>query len=228
MWKTAFAAAAMLAAILPSSIANAGQKGDFWRDAPAYNWAGRYAGAALGYAWGESSQSYDRAGDHGMATLEPDGMSSSVYGGYNWMMTGNLLLGLEGELGVLGVSQGATTVFDGHVWSTEFGPFMATMRGRAGYAFGDWLVYGTGGLALATIEDVSIGNTPGETARKDGLRAGWVVGGGAEYAVSDQWSVRAEFLHMDFGREEGASANNEQFYFENTLNVFRVGASYAF
>ena len=33
---------------------------------------------------------------------------------------------------------------------------------------------------------------------------------------------------MDFGREEGASANNEQFYFENTLNVFRVGASYAF
>jgi outer membrane immunogenic protein len=144
------------------------------------------------------------------------------------MMTGNFLLGLEGELGVLGVSQGATTVFDGHVWSTEVGPFMSTLRGRAGYAFGDWLVYGTGGLAVATIEDISIGNTPGETAREDGLRAGWVAGGGVEYAASDRWSVRAEFLHMDFGREEGASANNEQHYFENTLNVFRVGASYAF
>jgi len=50
MWKNAFAATEMLAAMLPSSIAHAGQKGDFWRDAPAYNWAGRYAGAALGYA----------------------------------------------------------------------------------------------------------------------------------------------------------------------------------
>ena len=47
MWKTAFAAAAMLAAILPSSIANAGQKGDFWRDAPAYNWSDDMPGLRL-------------------------------------------------------------------------------------------------------------------------------------------------------------------------------------
>jgi outer membrane immunogenic protein len=206
----------------------AGDKGDFWREAPGLNWAGLYAGATIGYSWGESTQKYDRAGDHGTASLEPDGAAGSALLGYNWMVSDQFMLGLEGDVGVLGVSQGATTVFDGHVWSSEFGPFLSTLRGRAGYAFGNALVYATGGLALATITDTSLGNTPGETAKEDGLRAGWVIGGGVDYALYEGWTMRGEFLHMDFGRENGRSDNNEIYYFENSLNLFRIGATHKF
>lgn len=65
----------------------AGDKGDLW--------SGPYAGTSIGYAWGESKQNYDRAGDHGEATLEPDGASAAITGGYNWMWDENFLFGFR-------------------------------------------------------------------------------------------------------------------------------------
>ena len=202
------------------SPAFAGGKGDLW--------TGPYAGASIGYAWGESKQNYDRAGDHGTATLEPDGAAAAITGGYNWMWDENILLGLEADIGVINVSQGATEIFDGHVWSTNIGPFWSTFRGRAGYAFDNILVFATGGLAVASIDDTSVGNTPGETAKENGLNAGWVIGGGVEYALDDRWTLKAEYLHMDFGRTSGQSANNEDYYFENVVDQIRFGANYRF
>ncbi len=226
MQKKIHLIAALLAAT--STQAMAGGKGDFLGEPPRVDWSGFYAGATVGYGWGESTQKYDRAGDHGTATLEPDGASGSAIAGYNWMFSDHWFLGVEGELGVLGVSQGATEVFDGHVWSSEFGPFMSTLRGRAGYAFGDFAVYGTGGLALASITDVSLGNTPGETAKEDNVRAGWVIGFGADYALENGWALRGEFLHMDFGRQSGLSDNAESYYFDNSLNLLRIGVTRSF
>jgi outer membrane immunogenic protein len=115
----------------------------------------------------------------------------------------------------MNVSEGATTVFDGHVWSSNFGPLWGTLRGRAGYLFSnDLLAYATAGLAVASIDDTSIGNTPGETAAEDGLRAGLVAGVGVEYAMDERWTLKAEFLHMDFGKESGQSSNAENYSFD--------------
>jgi outer membrane immunogenic protein len=191
-------------------------------------WSGPYAGASIGIGWGESTQTYHRAGDHGTATLDPDGAAAAISGGYNWMWTPEILFGVEGDLGVMNVSQGTTTVFDGHNWSTDIGPIWGTLRGRAGYTFDSVLIYATTGLAFANIDDTSIGNTPGETAIEKGLRAGWVIGTGVEYALDSLWTLKAEYLHMDFGSVEGRSANNEAYRFENTVNLLRVGANYRF
>lgn len=196
-------------------------------DEGGFNWEGYYAGATIGYGFGETEQIYDRAGNHGPATLKPDGLSAALTIGANWMYSPHLLLGVEGDLGSLGVSQGTTTVFDGHNWSSHFGGF-ATLRGRAGYVIDNTLLYGTAGLAVASIENISIGNTAPETAIEDGLNAGWVIGFGAEYAVNHNWTVKGEFLHMDFGKVEGKSANNEDFSFEDKVNVVRMGANYKF
>jgi outer membrane immunogenic protein len=198
----------------------AGEKADLW--------AGPYAGASIGYAWGESEQNYDRAGDHGEATLEPDGAAAAITGGYNWMWDENFLFGLEADIGVINVSQGATEVFDGHVWSTNIGPFWGTFRGRAGYTMDNILMFVTGGLVVASIDDTSIGNTPGETAKEDDLNVGWVIGGGVEYALDNSWTLKAEYLHMDFGRTDGQSANNEDYYFENEVDLIRFGANMRF
>ncbi len=226
MQKPIRLAACMLATISTQALADG--KGDFLGASPNIDWSGLYAGASIGFGWGEATQNYDRAGDHGAATLEPDGATGSAIAGYNWMLNDQWLVGVEGELGVLGVSQGATEVFDGHIWSSEFGPFMSTLRGRVGYAFGDVVMYGTGGLALAGITDISIGNTPGETASEDNVRAGWAIGFGADYALDNDWRLRGEFLHMDFGRKDGLSDNAEAYSFDNSLNLLRVGLTRSF
>ncbi len=194
-----------------------------------FAWSGLYVGASLGAGWGESVQNYDRAGNHGVATLEPFGGAAAITAGYNWRIGNNWVAGVEGDLGIMNVSEGATTVFDGHVWSSSFGPLWSTLRGRAGYLFSnDLLVYATGGLALATIDDVSIGNTPGETAIDEGTRLGLAVGVGAEYAWDETWTLKAELLHMNFREANGQSTNAEDFSFDNNVTLLRVGANMQF
>jgi outer membrane immunogenic protein len=88
---------------------------------------------------------------------------------------------------------------------------LLTFRGRAGYAWDRLLLYATGGLAVGEIKSqttVAFATTGALTAVYDGAlhvssrttdRAGWVVGGGAEYAFAPHWSVKAELLYIDFG-----------------------------
>ena len=191
-------------------------------------WQGFYAGGSIGYGDGESVQRYDRNANHGLAKVEPDGVVFSATGGYNYMVTPHILAGLEGDLGVMALDSGRHTVYDGHRWKAEFGPFWGTVRGRAGYVHNDWLLFGTGGLAFMQIDNKSIGNTAPETAIDDDFRAGWVVGAGVEYAINARWSGKFEYLHMDFGKFSGKSANNEDFYFKDKVDLFRVGVNYRF
>jgi outer membrane immunogenic protein len=194
-----------------------------------FAWSGLYAGVSLGAAWGESTQNYDRAGDHGAATLEPSGGAASITAGYNWMLGPHWVAGIEGDLGIMNASQGATTVFDGHVWSSDIGPLWGTMRARAGYLVSDdVLAFATGGVAVADINDTSIGNTPGETAIEDGMRFGLAVGAGVEYAWNESWTLKAEFLHLNFAEADGQSTNAEDYTFDDHVNLLRVGANMRF
>lgn len=194
-----------------------------------FAWQGLYVGASIGGGWGTSTQNYDRAGDHGEADLDLSGGAIAVTGGYNWRMTDRWVAGLEADLGVMNVSKGTTTVFDGHNWSSDVGPLWGTLRGRAGYLVNNrTLAYATGGLAFAQVDDTSIGNTPGETAKESGLRPGLAIGLGVEYAMSETWSMKAEFLHLNFAEVNGSSTNNEDYTFDSSVNIFRVGANMQF
>ncbi|HHI82697.1 MAG TPA: porin family protein, partial [Rhizobiales bacterium] len=77
-------------------------------------------------------------------------------------------------------------------------------------------------------DNVSIGNTAPETAVDDKFRTGWVLGAGAEYAINDRVSGKLEYLHMDFGKYSGFSANNEFFYFKDHVDIIRIGVNYRF
>lgn len=187
-------------------------------------WGGAYFGASLGAGWGASTQVYNRAGEHGPATLDTSGTGASVNVGEDWHFNTNVIYGWQGDFGVMNISKGATTVFDGHVWSSDVGSPFATFRGRVGYELTDQtLLYGSAGLGIAYIDDTSIGNTIPESAQAKGFRAGWVLGVGAEYALNQNWNLRAEYLHMDFGKVEGMSANNEDFSFSNSVNLLQIG-----
>lgn len=191
-------------------------------------WQGLYWGLSGGYGWGGSTQSYDRNDDHGDASTDPEGYLASATVGYNYLLGPNLLVGIEGDLGVMDISADDKEVYDGHVYRTTFGPWWGTARGRAGLVMGPLLLYGTGGIAFAAIDEVSIGNTPGETAANRDVRSGWVVGGGVEMAFSDTVTAKVEYLHMDFGSYEGLSASGEAFSFDNKVDAVRAGLNFRF
>jgi outer membrane immunogenic protein len=72
--------------------------------------------------------------------------------------------------------------------------WLATVRGRAGYAFDRFFVYGTGGAAFGNVQ-ANFSNEPISSATK----AGWTAGGGVEYALGWGWSAKAEYLFVDLG-----------------------------
>ena len=72
--------------------------------------------------------------------------------------------------------------------------YIATLRGRFGYAFDHWLIYGTGGFAWSQAR---FGGTPGVTSDEEkfcSTRTGWALGLGAEIAIAPDWTARIKFL----------------------------------
>ena len=67
------------------------------------------------------------------------------------------------------------------------------------------LLYGTGGVAITSFNTNYFDTTgfftgvPGTNTTISNTRAGFTFGGGIEYAVTDNWSVRAEYRYSNFG-----------------------------
>jgi outer membrane immunogenic protein len=99
--------------------------------------------------------------------------------------------------------------------------FLSSMRAKAGYAFGDILGYGTIGWAYSTAnyEDPS-----GSQSKTIG---GSVFGFGAEYALTRNVSIRAEYLRYDFGNATYSTPYSSKQIYTDT-NLLRVGGSVHF
>ncbi len=191
-------------------------------------WNGVYWGLAGGYGFGQSDHNYDRNDNHGLASQDVDGGLANVTLGYNTLVSQNFLLGLEADFGVMDLSADDKVIFDGHVWKTQFGPFWGTLRARAGVVWGPALLYATGGLAFMMVDEVGYGDADGQTAENQDVRSGWTLGGGIEFAFAPGMTTKLEYLHMDFGRYDGLSENQEEFYFDNTVDIIRAGLNFKF
>jgi outer membrane immunogenic protein len=185
-------------------------------------WQGLYWGLSGGYGWGDSSGSLDA----NSASTDPEGFLASVSVGYNMLLGSSLLLGIEGDLGVMDVSADDEVAGDG-IYRASLGPLWGTLRGRAGLAMGPLLLYGTGGLAFANLDEVSL-NMGDNFAEDSELRAGWVAGGGVEFAFSQSVSAKVEYLHMDFGSTDGLADGGSAFSFDNKVDVVRAGLNFRF
>jgi outer membrane immunogenic protein len=97
--------------------------------------------------------------------------------------------------------------------------WLFTARPRLGWANNNWLWYATGGLA---VTELKYGNTftdtysPAfETGSISKTKVGWTVGGGGEFALSNNWTVRAEYLYVDFGGVSSAGNVSNSRAFRN-------------
>ena len=116
-----------------------------------------------------------------------------------------------------------------------------TVRPRFGISLIDrLLIYGTGGLAWGHINykadsDFRPVGTEHYPASFSKTKVGWASGAGLEYAVVGNWSVRAEYLHIDLG-DTSKTINpaiplppfQVRYRFETQANIARLGVSYKF
>ena len=181
--------------------------------APALNWTGPYAGLFAGYGWGTANFGLGPFSGLGFDfityNVSADGFFGGGQAGYNWAV-GNYIWGIEGEVGYLGLKGNAihpaSIPFASDTSSSFKSDFYAAITGRAGVPLNGWLFYGKGGLALlnartATIDTCSGGGCGGNVAflSETELLLGWTIGGGAEWAPNERWSVKVEYMYMDFG-----------------------------
>ncbi len=135
--------------------------------------------------------------------------------GYNWQM-GNIVFGLEGDLDWSNIRGSAPCA--GTSCETR-NSWLATTRGRLGYAFDRFLPYVTGGASFGDIKtDVAgIGSA-------SATKAGWTVGGGIEAAIAGPWTAKVEYLYVDLGRGGSVLGSDARF----NANIVRAGLNYRF
>jgi outer membrane immunogenic protein len=131
-----------------------------------------------------------------------------VQGGFNWQFN-NFVLGVEGEYTWAGLRGDAhASTLGQNLKTTDRIDEIATVTGRLGYAFNNWLLYGKGGWAWArgasdgvieTISGVFTGPYGGLSSRSS--QDGWVAGAGVEWGFAPNWSLKLEYEHIDLGNK---------------------------
>jgi len=184
---------------------------------PVFTWTGIYVGINGGYAFG------DAAFTPGGSLSGVDGfmVGGTLGGNYQW---GQFVLGIEGD--------GDWTSLDGKTIPTcstceVKSTWLATVRGRAGYAFDRILFYGTGGGAFGNVQGGAIAG-PFAT----GTQAGWTGGGGVEFAFTPNLTAKVEYLYVDLGNLNcavaicGGPATGRSLNL--TENIVRAGVNFKF
>ncbi len=180
-----------------------------------YDWSGLYAGVNLGWAFGEFD---NRGGTTGSFNTYDNSVLGGIYGGYNLQLTPSIVVGAEADLSLTSLDESDTR---GGLRVNSSSDWNANIRGRIGYSFDQFLIYGAGGLALADHEVTANGDTDDE------LALGWTAGVGAEAALTPNVTARLEYLYQDFGENDynlgGTGVSSEL-----TNSQVRFGIGYKF
>ena len=161
-------------------------------ETPVFSWTGGYIGGQVGYLWGDG----DFADETDLTSNpKPDGWLGGVYVGYNYQMTNNIVIGGEADFAWTGADDNTDIV---HASGSVHDPldleleWEGAVRARLGYAVDRFLPYVAGGVAFGRVKTDADGES-------DDTNVGWTLGGGVEYAFTDNLIGRAEYRYTDFG-----------------------------
>jgi outer membrane immunogenic protein len=187
---------------------------------PVFTWTGFYVGVNAGYGWNTNNSSTFVPGFGFLDRNNDGGFVGGGQIGYNYQI-GSFVVGVETDLQYadLGGSRNdffGTTTFRNNSSDNYFG----TVRARAGVAFDRALLYVTGGFAY------------GDVGNGGGSNGGWTLGGGLEYAFTNNLTAKIEGLYVNLDR------NNDRFLVgapavidsrgNNEFGVVRAGLNYKF
>jgi outer membrane immunogenic protein len=228
-------------ALVAASSANAADMAPVYKGPPpvaAYSWTGFYIGGTIGWIRGSFDPTtstvlgaiapfFNAPGavvaavnGAGAQSNTPTNVTAGVEAGANWQW-GHVVGGVEADIQSIRLSGGIQTgpnQFPGQpagqnftIASAASADWLFTGRGRLGLAWDNWLVYGTGGLAVTTLNaQFSFADRFG--ASESGLingntRVGYAVGGGVEVELWSGFSVKAEYLYVNFNAVSVTSTN---------------------
>lgn len=184
------------------------------------DWTGLYLGAHAGYGWGDKTWTVGAQPQIAPFSISGniDGALGGFHGGYNYQI-GQFVLGVEGQWTWSDVKGTHSGTFAGFTNTFNVNAdWFSSITGRAGYAVGRWLVFADGGAVWAREKySAQLGAFPVVFETND-TRLGWTVGGGVEYAIDRNWSLRAEYSYMNF--ESGR--NGRGLHFNQNLRVVPV------
>ncbi len=203
-------------ALVAGPAAQAADETAFTPAAPiVYDWTGVYAGATVGASFDAFDTLY---GAPAIGTdIKSNGFTGGALAGVNFQ-NGAFVYGAEADINF---KLGDDSAVVAGVPLTAKSDWFSTLRGRAGYAFDRYMLYGTGGLAFG---DVSL-STPG--ASVSDTRVGWTLGAGLEAAISDNFTLRGEYLYTDLGKVDG-TIGGTPFSTEFDSHTVRAGVTYTF
>ena len=241
--------------------------------AEVYSWTGFYVGGDAGMAGVKNnftSNFSQRDSDPTLANNVQDNPFSPTpfigggHAGFNWQFAPNLVAGVEGDWQSVRSRQSfcrqtdftSVACVDGPTNDRGFASasgeldWVATARGRVGWATGPLMIYGTGGAAFAKVANsVGLSCLQGGCADSGGpsrhlsasvssstQQTGWVIGAGVEWMFAQNWIVRGEYQHIDLGSMSSAispaGCSNVSCSFSATqkmgLDILRAGVSYKF
>jgi outer membrane immunogenic protein len=202
---------------------------------PLYDWSGFYAGVEGGGSWGTSRHVDAPTGLNDTNNFDVNGGLGGVTAGINWQ-TSSWVFGLEGDVSWVG--QRGSSVDNGAAGNPAFSSFtkedwLATIRGRVGFAANNALFYATGGWAIAGTRSGVYSTATGTVFdTSDDTRNGWTVGGGIEWGFLPDWSAKVEYLYVNLENKAfntvnlGAGFNRSAVTL--TDNIVRVGVNWRF
>lgn len=210
-----------------------------------FSWTGLYVGAYAGYAWGDGMldntfcrlNPVDCGGTY-FVDPEVDGFIGGGLIGYNQQFDGGFVLGAEIDLGIGpsgdGEFEGSGFVGPNPDFTGEIDVGLSgSARLRAGFAIDRFMPFITGGVAFATYDADMQGPdvNDDDTRSGDGSLVGWTVGGGLNYAVTDNIILGAEYRYTDFGSDTvglTSSADTDIWSHEVELQTHDIRATASF
>ncbi|MGO4571773.1 outer membrane protein [Microvirga sp. 2TAF3] len=177
---------------------------------PVFTWTGFYAGVNAGYGWSTNNDTVFVPGVGLVGNGNDGGFVGGAQLGYNYQM-GMFVVGAEADIQYADLGRNNN---NGLGFNNSSDDWFGTVRARAGVAFDRALVYATGGFAYGDA------NT------------GWTVGGGVEYAFTDNLTAKVEGLYVNLNRGNdhfvvglpvGVAGNKN-----NEFGVVRAGLNYKF
>jgi outer membrane immunogenic protein len=217
---------------------------------PGWDWTGFYAGVFAGYAWGsvDTNELFSAVGGFynppgAPYSFDADGFFGGAQAGYNWQFD-QIVLGVEAEIGYMGMDD---SIIDPNSFIANIGDtaskfdsdFYGALTGRLGFAADQVLLYAKGGVAFLngegrTTDACAIAPCGGLLINATGndTLVGWTVGGGLEYMITPNWTIKAEYMYFDFGDFDVAGiASNGLSYIQSmdvTAHTAKIGVNYKF
>lgn len=196
-----------------------------------YDWTGFYVGGHMGYGEAGFGAGSNPLQDQGaFLPHSATGLIGGFQLGYNRQFANRVVLGIEAD-------STFTSPTDGPALARSLAPFhttidyVGTVRGRIGYAFDRFMPYVTGGVAWGhTHINVNDGDGVTSLFPVGHYQAGWTAGLGLEYAVSGNWTAKAEYDYVDLSRKTydlsgfGLGSVNV----DPRIHLFKLGLNYQF